>query len=157
VASASIRRRNRRQKRSRRIRESLTSIVPVQVPLQQRIARKVQLCAFLADRHLGTVLPTSHVDVETLRPELSLRHWPIIVNRDDFCTQDVVSIGNITWDCHALGVVIVVEDGIGACLNISMLGLSGIVGTYPSTQFALDSSPLSNDPRGSRSTRFGGS
>jgi hypothetical protein len=155
VASASIRRRNRRQKRSRRIRESLTSVVPVQVPLQQRIACRVQLRALLAGWHLCIVLTTGHVDVETLRPELSLRYWPVVVNRDNFCAEDVVPIGNTTWDCHALGVVVVVEDGISACLNISRMSLSGTVSTHPSTQFALDPDPLSSGQRGSQSARFG--
>lgn len=108
-----LRRRNTRQQRSRRIRESLPSIMPIQIPLQQSVAWRVQLRTLLTSRHLRTVLPTSHIDVETLGPELPFRNRSVVVNGNDFSSKDVVAAGDTAWNRHALAVVIVVEDRIG--------------------------------------------
>jgi hypothetical protein len=116
---------NGRQLRAGRSLDSLTSFVPVEIPLKQLVARLVQLSTLLSSRHLSAVITASDFDVESLGPELPLAHVAVVVDRYDLRAQNVVSAGDLAGDGDALRVFLVVEDRVGA--PVSGLALSGAV------------------------------
>lgn len=105
---------NRRELWSRSILDGLASIVPVQIPLQQRIVGRVDLSTLFALGHLRVVITTSDLDVESLGPELALRDIAVVVDGRDLRAQDVVAAGNILGDLNVLAILVVVENGVSA-------------------------------------------
>ena len=103
---------NRRELRAGRILDGLTSWVPVQVPLEEVVARVVQFGALLSSGDRSAVVATSDFDVESLRPELAVAYVTVVVDRDDLSPDDVVSAGDARGDGDTLRVAVVVEDSI---------------------------------------------
>jgi hypothetical protein len=108
--------------RAGRILDGLISCVPVEVPLEEVVARVVQLGTLLSSGHLSAVVTTSDFDVESLRPELAVANIAVVVDRDDLSPEDVVSAGDLRGDGDTLRVAVVVEDGIGT--PVASLALS---------------------------------
>lgn len=119
--------RNRCDLRTRSIWGSLASLVPVKVPLKERVVGLVQLGTLLSSRDLGAILTASHLDVEGLRPELAVANITVVVDGDDLGSEDVVLAGNVRWDLDCLSVAVVVEDGVGAPVTGLFLGRAGRV------------------------------
>jgi hypothetical protein len=101
-----------RELRAGRILDGFTSCVPVEVPLEEVVARVVQLGTLLSSGHLSAVVTTSDLDVESLRPELAVANIAVVVDRDDLSPKDVVSAGDLRGNGDTLRVAVVVEDGI---------------------------------------------
>jgi hypothetical protein len=114
---------NRRELRAGRILDGRTSWVPVQVPLEEVVARVVQLGALCSSGDRSAVVATSDFDVESLRPELAVAYITVVVDRDDLSPEDVVSVGDARGNGDTLRVAVVVEDSIRtpvASLALSM-------------------------------------
>jgi len=97
-----------------RILDGLTSLVPVEVPLEELVAGVVQLSTLLSSGHLLAVVTAGDLDVEGLRPELAVADRAVVVDGNNLSPEDVVATGDLLGDSDALGVAVVVEDGVGA-------------------------------------------
>ena len=102
--------------------DGLAGLVPVDVPLEERIAVVVELSAQLSSRDLSAVVTTGDLDVEGLRPELAVLDGAVVVDGHDLSPQDVVAVGDVRGDGDALGVTLVVEDSVGAPVAGLLLG-----------------------------------
>jgi len=107
--------------------DNLAGWVPVQVPLQQVVARVVQLGTLLSSGHRSAVVTTCDLDVESLRPELAVANIAIVVDRNNLSPENVVSAGDLRGDGDSLRVAVVVEDNIGAPVASLALRFAGRV------------------------------
>jgi hypothetical protein len=113
-----------RKLRAGRILDGLISCVPVEVPLEEVVARVVQLGTLLSSGHLSAIITTSDLNVESLRLELAVANIAVVVDRHDFSPEDVVSAGDLRGDGDILRVAVVVEDGIGTPVGSLALSLA---------------------------------
>lgn len=107
--------------------ESLVGLVPVEVPLEERVIGRVQFGSPLSLGDRGTILTTSDLDVEGLGPELTVADGAVVVDGDDLGSEDEVAVGEIGRDGDSLGVGVVVEDGVSAPVAGLFLGRAGRV------------------------------
>lgn len=110
--------------RAGRILDGLTGLVPVEVPLEELVAGVVQLSTLLSSWDLSAVVTAGDLDVESLRPELAVADIAVVVDGNDLSPEDVVSAGDLLGDGDALGVAVVVEDGVGTPVAGLALGLA---------------------------------
>lgn len=116
MGPASLGRRDRSERRTRSSREGLADLMPIEVPLQKSIIRRVQLGALPTSWHFSTITTTCDLDVEALWPKLSSGDIAVVVDRHDLGTQNIVSAGNSLWNGDALSAGLIVEDGVrGPC------------------------------------------
>lgn len=104
---------DRGEPRAGRILDGLTSLVPVEVPLEELVAGVVQLGTLLSSGHLLAVVTAGDLDVEGLRPELAVADRAVVVDGNNLSPEDVVATGDLLGDSDALSVAVVVEDGVG--------------------------------------------
>ena len=114
----------RGERRTRRGRDGLLSIVPVEVPLEKSIRGRINLGTLDTSGNLGAGDTAGDLDVEGLRPELALGDGAVVVDGSDFSTEDIVAAGQITGESDGLLIVVVVENGVGTPVTGLLLGLT---------------------------------